>query len=156
MKETYFELKAGQHGLLDDGRSYTILSIPSIIMCSNGTLARGRLQLNIEDDFYELTIEEFVDHVASVRDLKVREVKSKKQAQKYCGENCREQKGWISVDNELPKQAMNCLVHLKHAYSSTDGYHETKMVLFNGTDFDVDSKFYRVTHWMLLPENPKN
>ena len=138
MKETYFELKAGQHGLLDDGRPYTILSIPSIIMCSNGTMKLGRIQLNIENDFYELTIEDFVNSVATVRDLKIREAKKTNE--------------WTSVDKAMPKGGKPVLVRTEAGYGyDVARYDEYKNQWYsNFLSFDS-----QITHWMPLPEGPE-
>lgn len=72
MNKHYFEIKEGQSGLLMDGRHYEVKSIPSIMMCSDGTLRYGDVCLNIEGVSYKIRISEFVDNVKTIGDLTLR------------------------------------------------------------------------------------
>lgn len=66
----------------------------------------------------------------------------------------RKQSEWISVDEALPENIVNCIVHFTHSYSCEDGYYAMGMSLYNGDKF-VIGKEYKVTHWMPLPEAPQ-
>ena len=61
---------------------------------------------------------------------------------------------WISVDERLPEEKANCLVHYKHAYCDNDGYWAIGLTFYDGNKF-VIGKEYKITHWMPLPEPPK-
>lgn len=78
MNKFYFDIKKGQYGFLDDGRYYKIVSVPSITMCSDGTLRYGDVELNIDDEFHTIRISEFVEHVSTIGNLTIRK-SSKKQ-----------------------------------------------------------------------------
>lgn len=60
---------------------------------------------------------------------------------------------WIDVNERLPVNYMNCLVHYKHAYNNEDGYWAIGVSYYNGEKFLIDW-IYQVTHWMPLPEPP--
>lgn len=60
---------------------------------------------------------------------------------------------WIDVNERLPVNYMNCLVHYKHAYNNEDGYWAIGVSYYNGEKFLIDWT-YQVTHWMPLPEPP--
>lgn len=66
----------------------------------------------------------------------------------------RKQSGWISVEDRLPEEKVNCLVHYKHAYCDNDGYWDIGVSFYDGHEFHVGLA-YKVTHWMPLPEAPK-
>ena len=61
---------------------------------------------------------------------------------------------WISVDDRLPEEKVNCIVHYKHAYCDNDDYWEIGICFYDGDKFQLNSA-YKVTHWMPLPEPPK-
>ena len=62
-KKTYFELKCGQSGFLVDGRFYNILSIPSVMMCSDGSYKYGDIEVGINNEYYKMRISEFMENV---------------------------------------------------------------------------------------------
>ena len=61
---------------------------------------------------------------------------------------------WISVDDRLPKEKVNCIVHYKHAYCDYDDYWAIGMCFYDGEKFQFGPA-YKVTHWMPLPQPPK-
>ena len=61
---------------------------------------------------------------------------------------------WISVEERLPEEKVNCVVHYKHAYCDNDDYWEIGICFYDGKKFQFDSA-YKVTHWMPLPQPPK-
>ena len=61
---------------------------------------------------------------------------------------------WISVDDRLPEEKVNCIVHYKHAYCDNDDYWAIGICFYDGEKFRIDLS-YKVTHWMPLPEPPK-
>ena len=61
---------------------------------------------------------------------------------------------WISVDDRLPEEKVNCIVHYKHAYCDNDNYFETGICFYDGEKFRIDCA-YKVTHWMPMPQPPK-
>ena len=61
---------------------------------------------------------------------------------------------WISVDERLPEEKVNCIVHYKHAYCDNDDYWAIGICFYNGEKFQTDWS-YKVTHWMPLPKPPK-
>ena len=61
---------------------------------------------------------------------------------------------WISVDERLPEEKVNCIVHYKHAYCDNDDYWEIGICFYNGEKFQMNWS-YKVTHWMPLPQPPK-
>ena len=61
---------------------------------------------------------------------------------------------WISVDERLPEEKVNCIVHYKHAYCDNDDYWEIGICFYDGEKFRMDLS-YKVTHWMPLPKPPK-
>ena len=61
---------------------------------------------------------------------------------------------WISVDDRLPEEKINCIVHYKHAYCNNDGYWAIGFCFYDGEKFRSDLG-YKVTHWMPEPEPPK-
>ena len=61
---------------------------------------------------------------------------------------------WISVDDRLPEEKMNCIVHYKHAYCDNDGYWAIGFCCYDGEKFLFDPA-YKVTHWMPMPVPPK-
>lgn len=61
---------------------------------------------------------------------------------------------WISVDERLPEEKVNCIVHYKHAYCDNDDYWEIGICFYDGEKFQIDLS-YKVTHWMPLPKPPK-
>ncbi len=63
-------------------------------------------------------------------------------------------KEWISVDERLPEEKVNCIVHYKHAYCDNDDYWEIGICFYDGEKFRMDLS-YKVTHWMPLPKPPK-
>lgn len=61
---------------------------------------------------------------------------------------------WISVKDRLPGKNVNCIVHYKHAYCNNDGYWAIGSCFYDGEKFQIGLA-YKVTHWMPLPEPPK-
>ena len=61
---------------------------------------------------------------------------------------------WISVDDRLPEEKVNCIVHYKHAYCDNDDYWEIGICFYDGEKFQMDLS-YKVTHWQYLPQPPK-
>ena len=60
---------------------------------------------------------------------------------------------WISVDDRLPEEKVNCIVHYKHAYCNNDGYWAIGFCFYDGEKFRIDLG-YKVPHWMPMPEPP--
>lgn len=61
---------------------------------------------------------------------------------------------WISVNDRLPEEKVNCIVHYKHAYCDNDDYWAIGICFYNGEKFQMDW-LYKVTHWQYLPQPPK-
>ena len=61
---------------------------------------------------------------------------------------------WISVKDKLPEEAVNCIVHYKHAYCDNDDYWAIGFCCYDGEKFLFDPA-YKVTHWMQMPEPPE-
>ena len=61
---------------------------------------------------------------------------------------------WISVDDRLPEEKVNCIVHYKHAYCDNDDYWAIGICFYDGEKFKMDLS-YKVTHWQYLPQPPK-
>ena len=61
---------------------------------------------------------------------------------------------WISVDDRLPEEKVNCIVHYQHAYCDNDGYWAIGFCYYDGEKFKLDPA-YKVTHWMPIPQPPK-
>lgn len=61
---------------------------------------------------------------------------------------------WISVNDRLPEEKVNCIVHYKHAYCDNDDYWAIGICFYDGEKFRMDWS-YKVTHWMPLPKPPK-
>ena len=61
---------------------------------------------------------------------------------------------WISVEDRLPEEKVNCIVHYKHAYCNNDGYWAIGFCFYDGEKFQFDQA-YKVTHWMPTPQPPK-
>ena len=61
---------------------------------------------------------------------------------------------WIPVKDRLPEEAVNCIVHYRHAYCDNDGYWAIGICFYDGEKFQMDL-LYKVTHWQYLPHPPK-
>lgn len=61
---------------------------------------------------------------------------------------------WISVEDRLPENKVNCIVYYKHAYCDNDGYWAIGVSFYDGNEFQIGLA-YKVTHWMYLPSPPK-
>lgn len=61
---------------------------------------------------------------------------------------------WISVNEKLPEEKVNCIVHYKHAYCDDDDYWAIGICFYDGEKFQMDWS-YKVTHWQYLPQPPK-
>ena len=61
---------------------------------------------------------------------------------------------WISVNDRLPKEKVNCIVHYKHAYCDNDDYWAIGICFYDGEKFQIGLA-YKVTHWMPPPPPPK-
>lgn len=62
---------------------------------------------------------------------------------------------WISVEDRLPEEKVNCIVHYRHAYCDNDGYWAIGFCCYDGEKFQFDSA-YKVTHWMPIPQPPED
>lgn len=58
---------------------------------------------------------------------------------------------WISVNERLPEEKVNCIVHYKHAYCDDDDYWAIGICFYDGEKFQMDWS-YKVTHWQYLPQ----
>ena len=61
---------------------------------------------------------------------------------------------WISVDDRLPEEKVNCIVHYRHAYCDDDDYWAIGICFYDGEKFQM-GLLYKVTHWQYLPNPPK-
>lgn len=61
---------------------------------------------------------------------------------------------WISVNERLPEEKVNCIVHYKHAYCNNDDYWAIGTCFYDGEKFQIGLA-YKVTHWQYLPQPPK-
>ena len=62
---------------------------------------------------------------------------------------------WISVKDRLPEKMKRVLVYDDHE-GICKGYRSEDYWSFEPCgDYALDSLLYRVTHWMPLPESPK-
>ena len=61
---------------------------------------------------------------------------------------------WISVNDRLPEEKVNCIVHYKHAYCDNDDYWAIGTCFYDGEKFQIGLA-YKVTHCMPLPQPPK-
>lgn len=61
---------------------------------------------------------------------------------------------WVSVNDRLPEEKANCIVHYKHAYCNNDDYWAIGICFYDGEKFQMDWS-YKVTHWMPLPKPSK-
>ena len=61
---------------------------------------------------------------------------------------------WISVDDGLPEEKVDCIVHYKHAYCDNDDYWAIGICFYDGEKFQMGLS-YKVTHWQYLPNPPK-
>ena len=63
---------------------------------------------------------------------------------------------WISVEERLPEECDIYLAHVMHSYNKEDLYALVCVEYFNPEDgWSSLSDLYEVTHWMPLPEPPK-
>ena len=62
---------------------------------------------------------------------------------------------WISVDDRLPEEKVDCIVHYKHAYCDNDDYWAIGICFYDGEKFQFNPA-YKVTHWMPLPPAPED
>ena len=61
---------------------------------------------------------------------------------------------WISAEDRLPEEKVNCIVHYKHAYCDNDDYWAIGICFYDGEKFQIGLA-YKVTHWMQMPEPPE-
>ena len=61
---------------------------------------------------------------------------------------------WVSVDDRLPEEKVNCIVHYRHAYCDNDDYWAIGVCFYDGEKFQLNPA-YKVTHWMPMPERPQ-
>ena len=61
---------------------------------------------------------------------------------------------WISVEDRLPEEKVNCIVHYRHAYCDDDDYWAIGICFYDGEKFQINPA-YKVTHWMPMPNPPK-
>ena len=59
---------------------------------------------------------------------------------------------WISIKDRLPERGTRCLI-----YAAQGKAHYTSIANFNGYYFGLSGRraYWKVTHWMPLPEPPK-
>ena len=62
---------------------------------------------------------------------------------------------WISVEDRLPEEKVNCIVHYKHAYCDNDDYWAIGICFYDGEKFQMGLS-YKVTHWQYLPQPPED
>ena len=72
----------------------------------------------------------------------------------YLISNCVTVQEWISVDDRLPEEKVDCIVHYKHAYCDNDDYWAIGICFYDGEKFQMDLS-YKVTYWQYLPNPPK-
>lgn len=64
--------------------------------------------------------------------------------------------GWISVKDRLPECWVPVIVHMRHKHTPDDGYSDIRIIMrseeYGWARLD---KHYEITHWMPLPEPPK-
>ena len=65
--------------------------------------------------------------------------------------------GWISVKERIPEATDVYLVNAVHRYNKNDGYRSPQIRLYFKDDNEWQGlpDLYEVTHWMPLPEPPK-
>ena len=61
---------------------------------------------------------------------------------------------WVSINDRLPEEKVNCIVHYQHAYCDNDDYWAIGFCFYDGEKFQVNPA-YKVTHWMPVPQPPK-
>ena len=61
---------------------------------------------------------------------------------------------WVSINDRLPEEKVNCIVHYQHAYCDNDDYWAIGFCFYDGEKFRIDL-LYKVTHWMPMPQPPK-
>ena len=61
---------------------------------------------------------------------------------------------WISVEERLPEEKVDCIVHYKHSYCDNDDYWAIGICFYDGEKFQMDLS-YKVTYWQYLPHPPK-
>ena len=111
---------------IGDSYTYNLTRVKSAFAC--GTVGL--------DDFEEFD-DETVENIAS-----------------YLIDNGVTVQGWIPVEDRLPEEKVNCIVHYKHAYCDNDDYWAIGICFYDGEKFQIGLS-YRVTHWMPLPKPPK-
>jgi len=80
---------------------------------------------------------------------------------KYRAKNCKKSDDkWIPVTERLPEEAGAVLVYVRNGYVTTMSYHcpfggNARVFQWWGFGKWID-QHSRVTHWMMLPEPPKN
>ena len=62
---------------------------------------------------------------------------------------------WISVNERLPEEKVNCIVYYKHAYCDNDDYWAIGICFYDGEKFQMGLS-YKVTHWQYLPQPPED
>lgn len=63
--------------------------------------------------------------------------------------------GWISVSERLPETTDVYLVNAVHRYNKSDGYRSIQVRFFFEDEWQGLHDLYEITHWMPLPELPK-
>ena len=61
---------------------------------------------------------------------------------------------WVSTNDRLPEEKVNCIVHYQHAYCDNDDYWAIGFCFYDGEKFQFNPA-YKVTHWMKIPQPPK-
>ena len=69
-------------------------------------------------------------------------------------ESCVTVQEWVSVDDRLPEEKVNCIVHYQHAYCDNDGYWAIGVCFYDGDKCQINLA-YKVTHWTPLPQPPE-
>lgn len=70
-RKYYFEIKKGANGLLKDGRQFNVTSIPKIMMCSDGTMRWGDVELTINGEPCVIRISELIENISTIGDLTI-------------------------------------------------------------------------------------
>lgn len=64
--------------------------------------------------------------------------------------------GWISVEDRLPDYWIPVLVCMRHRHTPNDGYRDMRIIVRSKEyGWARLEKHYEITHWMNLPEPPK-
>lgn len=63
---------------------------------------------------------------------------------------------WISVKERVPDDWKRVLVCIRHKHNPEDGYREIGILHWTKPyGWSMKDNYYEITHWMPLPEPPK-